>query len=640
MIPGMSRTAPFRAVALLPLLAPLAASAAVSAPVLKWQKGGCVTSSYCQTGWYASPAVADLDGDGTAEVVWASYDLTILDGATGTLEKRTTNAQRAWPGIVVADLTASPGLEIVVGRGGNQVALYDRTGTEIWTRNPWASGEVRTLAVDDFENDGTLEIVVGRAAGAATQQVNVYEPDGTVRPGWPARHASDPGYGWGMYNENVAIGDLDGNGQVEIYNPTDTHYITALDPAGNQIAANAMYGSGKVWSQVGVHVDQAADLRGYADCGIEHRPNFANCAPAIGDVDGNGTLEFVTTGDVYDCSIGDPDGDLYVLPWILKRDRTRWSNVAWDWTNIPLPGASAGPLSEDYTVLENAVHNTVLADLDGDGNLEILYPSYDGKLHAFWLDRTEHGSWPFVVPGAGIRFAGEPVVADLDDDGQAEVIVGSWPQKGFGYTGKLTILSSTGTVLQQIDLPLPVGSATWNGALGAPTIANIDADADYELVVGTSSAGVVAYDLPGSSNARILWGTGRGSSRRTGRAPTPIPVEASRPGTTVLRASKQLGTAMWATFAPACGARDHAIYWGNGPISGSVAWTGVSCGQGTDGVALFDPGATGSLLYFVAVGQTSAAEGSYGRNSAGAERPESTGLPACNRPQMLTGSCP
>ena len=31
---------------------------AVQAPVLKWAYAGCF-SSYCQTGWYSSPAVAD-----------------------------------------------------------------------------------------------------------------------------------------------------------------------------------------------------------------------------------------------------------------------------------------------------------------------------------------------------------------------------------------------------------------------------------------------------------------------------------------------------------------------------------------------------------------------------------------------------
>jgi hypothetical protein len=49
-------------------------------------------------------------------------------------------------------------------------------------------------------------------------------------------------------------------------------------------------------------------------------------------------------------------------------------------------------------------------------------------------------------------------------------------------------------------------------------VANIDADADYELVIGTSHSGVVAYDLPGSVRARLRWPTGRGSQRRTGVA--------------------------------------------------------------------------------------------------------------------------
>jgi uncharacterized repeat protein (TIGR01451 family) len=52
--------------------------------------------------------------------------------------------------------------------------------------------------------------------------------------------------------------------------------------------------------------------------------------------------------------------------------------------------------------------------------------------------------------------------------------------------------------------------------MAAPTIANIDADADMELVLNTTHAGVVAYDLPGTANARLLWATGRGNYQRTG----------------------------------------------------------------------------------------------------------------------------
>ncbi len=67
----------------------------------------------------------------------------------------------------------------------------------------------------------------------------------------------------------------------------------------------------------------------------------------------------------------------------------------------------------------------------------------------------------------------------------------------------------------------PAIGKTWNGGLGAPTLANIDADADLEVVVGTSASGVVAYDLPGTAGARVLWRTGRGGYRRAGTADLP-----------------------------------------------------------------------------------------------------------------------
>jgi len=55
--------------------------------------------------------------------------------------------------------------------------------------------------------------------------------------------------------------------------------------------------------------------------------------------------------------------------------------------------------------------------------------------------------------------------------------------------------------------------------MAAPTLANIDADADLEVVLNTAHSGFVAYDLPGTENARVLWGTGRGNYQRTGGGP-------------------------------------------------------------------------------------------------------------------------
>jgi hypothetical protein len=107
---------------------------------------------------------------------------------------------------------------------------------------------------------------------------------------------------------------------------------------------------------------------------------------------------------------------------------------------------------------------------------------------------------------------------DLNTDGKAEVIFTSWVEKGSGLTGKLHILNYLGQLIYEIDLP-GAHSGNWNGALAAPTLANIDGDPDLEVVLNTAHSGIVAYDLPGSASAEILWGTGRGNFWRDGYVP-------------------------------------------------------------------------------------------------------------------------
>jgi hypothetical protein len=112
------------------------------------------------------------------------------------------------------------------------------------------------------------------------------------------------------------------------------------------------------------------------------------------------------------------------------------------------------------------------------------------------------------------------VVVDLNRDGRAEVLLADWTQKGSGAPGRLYVVSAAGEALFTVDLPA-ASSGTWNGALAAPTLANLDADPDLEVILNTAHAGLVAYDLPGTGNAIVLWATGRGSYYRAGTAGAP-----------------------------------------------------------------------------------------------------------------------
>ncbi len=504
------------------------ASVTFGAPLLKWQLGGCY-NSWCETGWYSSPATADLDGDGQVEVIASAYSIFVLDGSTGTLEWKmssghdrtepdASNVGRTWPGIVIADIDQDGAKEIVTAHSGGWVSVYNAQGyfEPGWPQQP-TSSELRGLSVSDLNGDGLQEIITTAAIGS---QVNtwVYQVNGSLLPGWP-QLSNDSGYAWGVYNANASAGDLDSDGANEIVVPSDVHYICAYQADGSQLPANAIYGN-KGWGKVGVWESLAVELRGWGECnGVReesYRTNFADGPSAIADMNQDGSVEVVATGNVYDCYAGYPPSR-YDGVYIFNADRSRFNDGTFDWRSVPVD--TGAPLAEDYNVIESNQPNPAVADLDGDGRKEIVYAAYDGRVHAFWLDKTEHGNWPYSVynPAEGFyRFASEPVIADLDDNGYAEVIFTSWTQKGSYATGKLHILDYLGNPIYEVSLPDAFGGEDWNGALPAPTLANIDSDPDLEVVLLTASSGVVAYDLPGTEHATVLWGTGRGDYQRDG----------------------------------------------------------------------------------------------------------------------------
>ena len=75
-------------------------SAGSRVPVLTWQYGGCVSGPDGQTGWYASPALADPDGDDQPGVIWDSCEVVALNDANVKLKWLGPGGNCVWAGVV------------------------------------------------------------------------------------------------------------------------------------------------------------------------------------------------------------------------------------------------------------------------------------------------------------------------------------------------------------------------------------------------------------------------------------------------------------------------------------------------------------------------------------------------------------
>lgn len=539
-------------------------SGALGTLSLKYTGGGKYDTGWCEDAYHGRPVVCDLDGDGSLEILAASYSVACLDAATGSLKWRfpagsdrstTTDgtglSSRTWPDLYVGDIDNDGRNEIVAGHGSSlrhqgTVAVYDENG---YFKPGWPKtlpDEVYSIAVADLDNDGTMEIAAGVGV-ADGQSVYVYEHDGSLRSGWPqlapsadgnktlVLPESDPkapslGYSYGIFNDNLAIGDIDGDGVKEIVAPADMGQICAYKPDGSQVRSSFTMDYGKnfgitdkvVWGRVGTFSDaeyeskvynggfgRQSDLMGTPltisslDLSERLTAHFTHSKAVIADLDGNGKNEVVVVGDIHDradeaaANRGADLPHLYHELFIFNGDRTRF-NAAWS----KAPTVKDAPLcpltNEDWNTINRCMPDPVPADLDGDGKLEILYPDFSGKLNCYSLDHTQRGSWPInVYDGAALEYAAAPTVYDLNGDGKAEVIFTTFTQKTGTKKGSLYITDGSGNVLQKLVLPdtSDTSNPVPNGCMAAPTVADVDGDGKAEIVLHTCLSGVTVYDL-------------------------------------------------------------------------------------------------------------------------------------------------
>lgn len=146
----------------------------------------------------------------------------------------------------------------------------------------------------------------------------------------------------------------------------------------------------------------------------------------------------------------DGDGDLEVIAGSTD-NRIR----VWEHTGTLLPGWPV--------VVESQIQSkAAAADLDGDGDLEIIVNVKSGSLKVFHHDGTPAAGWP---QPSNLTFGFlSPVVYDLDGDGSPEVLVGggsaisAWHGDGTPVAGFPVYVGST------ITGTLAAGDVTGDGA--------------------------------------------------------------------------------------------------------------------------------------------------------------------------------
>ena len=508
----------------------------VSLPVLKTT----LPASWDES-WFGSPAVWDLDGDGANEVIAARHSVVYVwnakgeltwraaAGSNGTLDEVHGNA-RQYAGPVVGDFDGKGKGEIAIAYG-NQVAVYDHTGKVMpgWPQTfPGTAGEIRSLTAADLDKDGQLEIVAVQSGTGPTTMA--FTLAGTAVPGWPQSKGCEKCNEYGGYNQNVGAADLDGDGKPEVVATFDMCYVGIMHPDGQPFASNSAFAPAGPWaSSIPMFHDLALAQQGWGEDGKD-RDEFTNSPPAFADVDGDGKPEVVLYSNHE--KAGDTTG-LGNCLWVLHPDMTRAKG-------FEKPFCSDAPIFSGYfnNVVET-VPAPAIANLTGDARPEIVVPSSDGTIRGYSPDGAELWKYTYDVAGEPWIMASEVVIGDLNKDGSPEIVFTTYSVDHF--VSHITILDAAGRMQRKASLDK-------RGAMGAPTLADVDGDQKLDIVislkdvVGGGAGGVQVWTVESAGDAQPAWPTGRGNFLRTGKGSGPAtPVHVLRPAQKRRRAAGEQG---------------------------------------------------------------------------------------------------
>jgi hypothetical protein len=507
-----------------------------------------------ETGWFASPALVDLDGNRRLEIVAPFYSTFVFDAKGRLLGKGTATKGRVYAPGAVADLDGDGRQEIVVGGNEGTVAAYELRGGRLTLERGWPAStcsggecpEARGLAAADLDGDGRVEVVVTTTNTSPTgSQVfvldangAVYRPRGAPATAWPRYNTlRGPGndadfngagnHGYGAYGENVGIGNLDDDPQLEIVVTFDNHQINLFNHDGTSVLASPWFtnrqnehaGRRLGWGQFIRWLSPAVEARHYhRHAGEWPHPRssawlqWTASPPSVADLDLDGRNEVIGLPNV---ELKEPyETQAYAFTVLdgAHRGGLRSARRHPGFVTLPLTAKPAVRPDGDWYP-PSGIPAPTIVDIASDRRPEIVASVPDGFVYA--VSPTGKRLWRHdYAKGAAKTFASEVVAADLNRDGTPELVFGTYALTP--GAGRLVVLSAAGKLLHDIRLPRQGTNGNGIGVPAAPSIGDLDRDGRLEIVLTTFDHGLDVFRVPGSAAGCLPWPTGRGNLLRNG----------------------------------------------------------------------------------------------------------------------------